>query len=380
MADTADRDQKTEAPTQKRLNDAARDGDILQSRELGTALVMISGAAWLMLAGPWFTNNCLELLREGLILNRGDVIDFDPMTFAVRLLSKALLPLGSLFLLCLCGSIAGPALLGSAGFRISAIGFKASRINPISGFSRIFGTQGLTELGKALTKAAVLGMLGYWLVCSDLPLILGSGAGDVRASIAKLGSSLIHSIVWLTLGLALIASIDVPIQLVRRNARLRMTKQEVKEEMRQSEGSPELKQAIRQKQHSILAGSARKAVAEASVILTNPTHFAVALRYVPGKDFAPIVVARGRGESALAIKALAMENSVPTLEYPKLARAIYFTARAGQPVVEDLYIAVATILAFVFNIERAIADGTQQPDVMVPLNKSFDENGLQSAG
>jgi flagellar biosynthesis protein FlhB len=166
---------------------------------------------------------------------------------------------------------------------------------------------------------------------------------------------------------------------LRRNTRLRMTKHEVKEETRQSEGSPELKQAIRQKQYALLSGSARKAVSEASVILTNPTHFAVALRYVQGKDFAPIVVARGRGEMAQAIKALATESKVPTLEYPKLARAIYFTARSGQPVAEDLYIAVATILAFVFNIEKAIADGIQQPKIVVPLEKTFDENGKKLA-
>jgi flagellar biosynthesis protein FlhB len=375
MAEAADRDQKTEAPTQKRRNDAARDGDILQSRELGTALVMICGAAWLTLAGPWFAQSCLELLKDGLTLSRSEAMDFDPMTSTIRLLGKMMLPLGCLFMLSMFGAVAGPFVLGSAGFRSSAIALKANRINPFTGFSRIFGTQGLIELGKALTKATVLGALGYWLVYRDLPLIAGLGSGDLKTSVAALGASLIHSVLYLSLALLLIAGVDVPIQFFRRNARLRMTKQEVKEEMRQSEGSPELKQAIRQKRHALLSGSARKALEEANVILTNPTHFAVALRYIPGKDFAPIVVARGRGETAQAIKALAKESGVPLLEYPKLARAIYFTARAGQPVSEDLYIAVATILAFVFNIERALADGISQPEISVPIEKSFDESG-----
>ena len=158
-----------------------------------------------------------------------------------------------------------------------------------------------------------------------------------------------------------------------------MTRQEIKEEMRQTEGAPELKQAIRQKQQSLLTGSARKAVTEANVILTNPTHFAVALRYDPKKDFAPMVVARGRGETALAIRSLAAENNVPILEYPQLARAIYFTARAGQTIAEDLYVAVATILAFVFNIDRARAEGISPPLVEVPSEKHFDENGVRHA-
>jgi flagellar biosynthesis protein FlhB len=124
-----------------------------------------------------------------------------------------------------------------------------------------------------------------------------------------------------------------------------------------------------------LMGSARKAVTEATVVLTNPTHFAVALRYRPGIDVAPMVVARGRGETALAIRALATEQSVPTLEYPQLARAIYFTTRAGHGITEDLYIAVATILAFVFNIERALSEGASQPVIVVPPARQFDEDG-----
>lgn len=125
----------------------------------------------------------------------------------------------------------------------------------------------------------------------------------------------------------------------------------------------------------MLAGSARKAVEEATVILTNPTHFAVALRYRPGIDAAPVVAARGRGDVALAIRALAKEQGVPTLEYPQLTRALYFTTRAGHVIAEDLYIAVATILAFVFNIERAMAEGVTPPNVEVPEARHYDEHG-----
>ncbi|MBL0002120.1 MAG: flagellar biosynthesis protein FlhB [Sphingomonadales bacterium] len=379
MAEGADRDQRTEAPTQKRRADAARKGDVLQSRELGTALVMLGGAAWLVFAGPWFIHECSRLLTIGLSFDNRDVTVFDPATLTTRLVGTTLIPLALLFGVTMLAAVGAPAMLGSLGFRSGAIAFKGDRLNPISGFGRIFGLNGLVELGKALAKAAVLGLLGYWLVSHDMRHIMGLGAQDMREAASTLGHMMVKAVLWLALGLALIAGIDVPVQIIRRNGRLRMTRQEIKEEMRQTEGAPELKQAIRQKQQSLLTGSARKAVTEANVILTNPTHFAVALRYDPKKDFAPMVVARGRGETALAIRSLAAENNVPTLEYPQLARAIYFTARAGQTIAEDLYVAVATILAFVFNIDRAMAEGISPPLVEVPSEKHFDENGVRHA-
>ena len=158
-----------------------------------------------------------------------------------------------------------------------------------------------------------------------------------------------------------------------------MSKQDVKDENKQTEGSPELKGAIRRRQMETARRSARSAVAEASVVLTNPTHFAIALRYRPAEDAAPVVVARGRGATADAIRALAAEHKVPMLSYPQLARALYFTTRAGQLIREDLYIAVATILAFVFNIDRAMAEGRTQPVVEVPGEVRFDENGKPTA-
>ncbi len=341
---------------------------------------MLAGSGWLMLIGPWFIEACRSTLRKGLSFDNSDVVMFDPAMAATRLVAGSVAPLALLFGITILASIAGPAMLGSLGFRSGAIAFKGDRLNPITGFSRIFSMNGIVELGKAMAKALVLGTLGYWLVSRDMRHIMGLGAQDMVPAASALGQMMIRAIFWLALGLGLIAGIDVPFQIIRRNGRLRMTRQEVKEEMRQTEGAPELKQAIRQRQQSLLTGSARKAVTEAHVILTNPTHFAVALRYDPLKDFAPMVVARGRGETAMAIRSLAAENSVPTLEYPQLARAIYFTARSGQTIAEDLYIAVATILAFVFNIERALAEGVTPPIVEVPQDKRFDEHGKRHAG
>jgi flagellar biosynthesis protein FlhB len=205
--------------------------------------------------------------------------------------------------------------------------------------------------------------------------MMGLSSADVRPSLYSFGNDLVFAVALMALALLAIAVIDVPGQFLQRLARLRMSKQEVKDEARQTEGSPELKAAVRRRQHEVLRGSARTAVQEATVVLTNPTHFAVALRYRPGIDSVPLVVARGRGATAQAIRELAGESQVPVLSYPELARAVYYTARTGQPIREDLYLAVATVLAFVFHLDAVLAQGGIQPDIQVPPAARFDEAG-----
>jgi flagellar biosynthetic protein FlhB len=370
-----DSGEKTEAPSQKRLRESAEKGDVLQSKELGTALVMIVGAAWLGLVGPLLVQALVELLRASLSFGHGAVDDFSPGRSILVQLGRLVLPIGLLFVATIAAAVGGPTLLGAFGFRWGAIAFKPDRINPFAGIQRIFGAQGLIELIKALAKIAVMGAIGWWLLSSRLATITTMGRGDIASNMVEVGHSFVFAVIVMAMGLVVIAGIDVPAQMIRRTARLRMTKQEVKEEYKQTEGSPELKGAIRRRQMETARRSARAQVVEASVVLTNPTHFAVALRYRPGQDAAPIVVARGRGATADAIRSLAEEHKVPMLRYPQLARAIYFTARAGQMIREDLYVAVATVLAFVFNIDRAMAEGRSQPDIEVPDEARFDENG-----
>jgi flagellar biosynthetic protein FlhB len=379
MSDAPDRDEKTEEPTAQRRRKAAEQGDVLQSRELGTALVVLAGAGWLALAGPWMMAGLQGMLVEGLSFGRGDVAGFDPARTAMRLLGAIALPVAGLLATTLIAAVATPALLGSLGFRWSALGFKASKLNPGSGLKRIFGMQGWVELGKSIAKIVLLGTIGWWLFRGQEASILAGGGRDIGAAIGELGRTFVFALLVMALGLVLIAGIDVPAQMLQRGGRLRMTKQEVKDEYRQSEGSPELKSAIRRRQHETLRGSARTAVVDATVVLTNPTHFAVALRYRIGIDAAPLVVARGRGATAQAMRELAAENQVPVLSYPQLARAIYFTAQPGQTVREDLYIAVATVLAFVFNLDAAMADPARPPAVEVPVDARFDEEGRRGA-
>lgn len=379
MAETPDNDQKTQAPSAKRRRDAAAKGDVLQSRELATALVMAAGVGWMALSGPHLVSGLRLTLTQGLALDRADLELFEPGQRLAELISAMALPFAALLGLTLIATVAAPAMLGSLGFRANAFAPKANRLDPSAGFKRMFGAQGLIELVKALAKVALLGAIGWWIVGAGLPAIMRLSALDTSAAAAAVGALYMQVAIGMAVALGLIGLIDVPTQFFRRLVRLRMTQNEVKDEHKETEGSPETKMMARQRRHEILGGSARRAVTEATVILTNPTHFAVALRYRPETDAVPVVVARGRGETALAIRALAREVAVPQLEYPQLARAIYFTTRAGQPIAADLYLAVATILAFVFNLDRAMAEGATQPSVVVPPEKAFDQHGRRQA-
>ena len=381
MADGPDKDQKTEAPTDKRVRVASEKGDVLQSRELGTALVIVAGGGWLALAGPMLVGMMEDMLAEALTFDAGAIRGFDPGGAALHLIGKVVLPLFLLFGLTLAAAIGAPALLGSLGFRAKAFGFKGNKLNPLAGLKRIFGVQGLIELVKSIAKVLLLGAVGLWLLMDQARGLVGLGTADIRSALGSIGNSFVLAVLIMTLALAAIALLDVPAQIFQRQARLRMSKQEVKEEHKQTEGSPELKAAVRQRQRETLRGSARTAVQEATVVLTNPTHFAVALRYNPGQDAAPVVVARGRGATAEAIRDLARESAVPVLSYPQLARAVYFTARTGQAVREDLYLAVASVLAFVFNLDAALANGAEppaQPSIDVPAEARFDEDGRRA--
>lgn len=370
-----DKSSKTEAPTPKKLRDAAEKGDVLASRELGTALVVTMGAAWIAFAGPAMVGSLETMVRDGLSFGFEDVRTFDPAGAVLRLLAIVAVPIVGLFALTIFAAIGAPALLGSLGFRGKALGFKASKLNPGSGLKRIFGPQGLIELGKSLLKVLLIGSLAVWLLMGELPGLIGLGTRDTRAAIYSLGGTFVFAVLLMAGALIFIAMVDVPIQMMQRTKRLRMSKQDIKDEHKQAEGSPEVKGHLRAKQREVARRSVQKAMGEATVVLTNPTHFAVALRYKQGSDPAPIVLARGRGVTAEAIRELAAEKNVPMLSYPELTRAIYYTTRAGQFVREDLYLAVATVLAFVFNLDTARAAGHVQPSVDVPPEARFDADG-----
>lgn len=367
--------EKTEAPTEKRLRDSVEKGDVLQSKELGTAMIVLGGTFAFVLFGDVMVGSVSSMLRAGLVFDIHEVTDFNVGQRALTLLAPLAMPFGGLFVFLMVAAVATPASLGSLGFRWSAIAPKPSKLNPMSGLKRMFGMHGLIELVKSIAKVALMGTVGVSMILYLLPQMAELGHGDVRAAIGAFGNLFSMTMMVMAGCLALIAMIDVPAQWFQRNQKLMMTKQEIKDEHKESEGSPELKQAVRRRQYEMLNNGARQAVEEATVILVNPTHFAIALRYDRLRDAAPVVLARGRGAIAQAMRELAMEKGVPILRYPDLTRAIYFTSKPGGMIDERLYMSVATLLAFVFRINAKMDVGFGQPDLDVPTDLRFDMDG-----
>ncbi|MBY0306091.1 MAG: flagellar type III secretion system protein FlhB [Sphingomonas sp.] len=370
--------EKTEGPTPKRKQKAFDDGQVLRSREFATALVVLAGCGWLALFGPALMAACKGLMITSFSFGSGDIDDFQPMRSLAIAGWQIAPPMIAMFAIAVLAAIFSQVGLGALTFNGKLMAPKASRINPASGLKRIFGPQGWVELGKSLLKVILLGSIGYYMLIHVATQSIGLATSDLQNSVASLGSMLIGTLFAMAAGLVVIAGIDVPIQIIQLLRKLRMSKQEIKDEHKESEGNPENKQAQRQRRHDLAKRNMRKAVSEAHVILTNPTHFAVALRYDRGRDQVPVVVAKGRGVTAQAIRELAQESRITTLEYPMLARAIYYTSREGQEVRDDLYLAIATVLAFVFGL-NAKAGGTPPP-ITVPETARFDENGVKITG
>lgn len=374
MAESAG--EKTEAPTPKRKRKAVEEGQLLKSKDFGTALVVLLGCAWMAFFGGSMIAACKSVMTQSLAFGRADVEAFEPWRPLAEAGWKLLLPLGSLFAVAVAGAILSQAALGSFGWNNKVLMPKASRLNPGAGLKRIFGPTGWIELGKSLLKMVLMGSMGGWMLWSMTKSSLGLMAADLNGAVGSLGGQFVLLMFVMASGLLIIAGVDLPIQMLRHFRQLRMSKQEVRDEHKESEGSPELKGMLRQRQREILKGGFRKSVGTAQVVLTNPTHFAVALRYDSGKDQVPVVVAKGRGQTALAIRELANEFQVPMLEYPSLARAVYFTSREGQEVRDDLYQAIATVLAFVFGVNQRA--GGSLPPINVPETALFDENGQKN--
>ena len=365
--------EKTEAPTPKRRQKALDEGNMLKSKEFASALGVLIGCAWLAMLGPQMLAACKEVMAAGFTFGRADVEHFEPFRPIAEAGGKLAPSLMILFAVSIVGAVVSQAGLGALRFNAKLWTPKPSKLNPVSGLKRVFGANGWIELLKSLLKITLLGSIGCYMLWSMAQQSIGLVSSDFHRAVDELGGTFLTLLFVMSGGLVLIAMVDVPVQAMRLLAQLRMSKEEIKEEYKESEGSPEAKQQVRVRQREILKGGFRKAVAEAHVILTNPTHFAVALRYDQMNDQVPVVVARGRGATALAIRELAAEMQVPVLEYPTLARAVYYTSKDGQEIRDDLYMAVATVLAFVFGVNQAA--GGLQPLITVPTTARFDENG-----
>ena len=371
--------EKNFAPTEKRKHDAALKGDVLRSRELATAAAMLAGAAWLKFAGPWLMEALARGARAGLTWDRAALEDFVPGAILLRLMLEVLPPVLLPAVVVMAAVVV--VQLGPADGRWLAANLapKPSRLNPLSGLKRMFGAQGWIEVGKGIAKVGLLGALAWGWGKSHLAQLLGLGRGaSLYDQLAHAWNALTGLLFVLAAGLVVIALIDWPVQWLRRYLRLRMSQQELRDEHKESEGSPERKAAQRQRQHQYASGAVAKAMREAQFVLTNPHRFAVAMTYDPDRAAAPLVLAKGRGEKAMAMRELAAELGVPVLEYPPLARSVYFTTRENQTIREELYAAVASVLAFVLSLKRG--EQRAAPVIEVPLELRFDAEGRRDPG
>lgn len=371
--------EKTFDPTPKRRADAAKKGDVLRSKELATLAATGAGALALWGLGAWLNEGMGRIARAGFSFDRSALDSFTPAAAMGDAALAALPPVMVLGLIAAAATAASQMLLGGQDgrFVMGNAAFKPSRINPLSGFKRILGWQGLVELGKGLAKLAFLGGIAWVWAKGRLPDLLALGTLPLEAQLGAATEAIVSLVGALLIGLLLIAAIDYPLQSFQRNKRLKMSLQDMKEENKQAEGSPEMKSARRQRQRDLARGGVAKAMKEAQFVIVNPLHFAVALTYDPARAPAPLLLAKGRGETALAMREIAAEEGLPVLEYPQLARAVYFTTRPNQMVREELYVALASLVAFVLALKRG--QRPRRPDVEVPAALRFDGDGRAEA-
>ncbi|WP_228241672.1 flagellar biosynthesis protein FlhB [Porphyrobacter sp. GA68] len=365
--------EKSLPPTPKRRQDAARRGDVLRSRDLATAVAFGTGAAGLLVVGPWMVGSLLGGARRAMVFDTRDLAGFDAARAMLPPLLTVMQPL-----LLLGGSVALATLAvqlacGEGRFVPANLSFKVARLDPLAGMRRMLGLHGVVELGKSLVKLLVLLSFAWGWGIGHLAKLFAIARSPLEAQVAIAWHAIGALLLYLSAGLVLVAFIDWPIEWLRRNNRLKMTQQEARDEHKETEGSPEKKAAVRQRQRSMARGGVIRAVNEADLILVNPAHFAVALVYDTARASAPVLLAKGRDGRALAMRDLAAELGKPVLEYPALTRAVYFTTQEHQMVREELYAAIATVLAFVMALKRG--ERRKRPQVHLPPAFRYDAAG-----
>lgn len=352
-----DSQEKTEQATPKKMDESREKGQTTRSRELTTMSILLIGSSSLFLFGENIIVNILSIMQDNFVIPREKIFDSDaiPAHFLASSID-ALQGLAPLLITLFLMALVAPLAVGGWIFSVQALAFKWEKMDPIKGLKRVLGVRGLMELSKALAKFAIIGSLAVtylWLKVDELLLLGGNGLhqGLVEASSAIIGAFVVFSASTI-----IIALVDVPFQLWQQSQQLKMTKQEVKDEMKETEGKPEVKAQIRQKQQELANQRMLQEVPKADVIITNPTHYAIALLYEKEKQGVPRVVARGVDHVAQRIRLTAEQHDVTIFSSPLLARALYFSTKLGQEIPNGLYLAVAQVLAYVYQLRASRKD------------------------
>ena len=354
--------EKTEEPTERRIEESRKKGQVARSKELNTLLSLMAAAIGMVFLGQYLIADLFDLMTQGLAFEPIRLTSSDQMFEVIReQMSMGLAAILPVLGLLVFAAFLGPVAMGGAVFSVESLAPKLEKLSPIKGLGRMFGIQSLMELIKALCKFLLVATAAIIIIYYSMQDLIGLGFMTVVSATANAGSLLLWSFIGFSAVLILVAAIDVPFQLWNHKKQLKMTLQEVKDEMKESEGRPEVKSQIRRMQRQLSESRMMDAVPTADVVITNPTHYAVALKYDQDGNGAPKVVAKGQDFMAKRIREVAAEHDIPLFEAPPLARALHGMVDIGHEIPADLYKAVAQVLAYIFQLKTLDALTQSKP-------------------
>jgi flagellar biosynthetic protein FlhB len=374
MAENDSSQERTEDPTGRRLEQAREKGQVARSKELGTAAVLLAASVGFSMTGPAIAKSLYTIMEQIFSMERDQIFDTNSMFRVWGVVGNELAgPLISFIALLALVSFLGNIVLGGMSFSVKAFMPKGSKLNPMNGFKRMFGTQALVELTKGIAKFSVVALSAYFLLKFYFYDILTLSSDHLPGNVYHALDLLIWMFILLCSSMLLIVIIDVPFQIWNHNKQLKMTKQEVKDEYKDTEGKPEVKGRIRQMQQEVAQRRMMSEVPNADVIVVNPEHYAVAVKYDVSRSSAPFLIAKGVDEVAFKIREIAREHNVAIVSAPPLARAIYHTTKIDQQVPEGLFTAVAQVLAYVFQL-RQYQKGKGRRPKAIPLSQPIPDD------
>ncbi|WP_397449067.1 flagellar biosynthesis protein FlhB [Pseudomonas sp. NA-150] len=369
MAENENGQDKTEDPTDKRVRESREKGETARSKELNTLVVTMAGAGALLVFGGQMAQMMMDLMRVNFSLSREVIMDQNYMgVYFLNAGKAALVAVQPLMLVMVLAAVIGPISLGGWLFSAGTMAPKFSRMNPAAGLKRMVSTHALVELLKSIAKFCITLMVALFVLSKDKNDLIAIAHEPLELAIIHSIQVVGWSALWMACGLIIIAAVDVPYQLYESHKKLMMTKQEVRDEHKDNDGRPEVKQRIRQLQREMSQRRMLSSIPKADVIITNPTHFAVALQYDPEQGGAPMLLAKGTDFLALKIREIGVEHNILLLESPALARSIYYSTELDQEIPAGLYLAVAQVLAYVYQIRQYHAGRGKRPD---PLSEDL---------
>jgi flagellar biosynthetic protein FlhB len=360
----AENDQeRTERPTAKRLEKAREEGQVPRSAELNAAAVLLVTAGGLHFLGGSVGATLLDVMRSALNVSPTEALDPKlALSAAAAEMLRALIACAPVLGLTMVAALVAPLALGGWNLSFEALAPNFTRLDPIAGFGRFFSAHGAVELGKAFGKFLIVATVAVVVVRKQSPHLLALGATPLPAAIAQAANLASDALLAVSGGLVLIAAIDVPWQLWQYSDRLKMSRDEIRQEFKESEGAPEVRSRIRRMQRELARRRMMHEVPKADVVVVNPTHFAVALRYDESRMRAPLVVAKGTDLIAARIREIATENGVAIFEAPPLARALHHSVEIGSEIPATLYAAVAQVLTYIYQLKAARTSGARPPE------------------